>query len=169
MACTIVLPCLATACNYCYSEAALPNLFHVCLGDAFCTVCTSWLCLYDFTRQASLSYTVNALRALLGRWLQTQMRSFNGIKETLTVLFPGRVFNFDAIATPDGSTIVGKTTGSIYVTNVNDFSFPATHDILKPRLPISTNYMYSNLVWLQADSGLTWDIVTCRVLIESGE
>lgn len=81
---------------------------------------------------------------------------------------PSRVFNFDAISIPDGSTIVGKTSGSIYITNVNDFSFPATVDILKPRLPITTSYMYSNLVWLQADAGLTWDIVTCRVLIESG-
>jgi len=82
---------------------------------------------------------------------------------------PGQVFSFDAVAIPDGSTIVGKTSGSMYISNVDDFSSPKTHDILKPLLPIPSSYMYSNLVWLQADSGRTWDIITCRVLIDSRE
>lgn len=86
----------------------------------------------------------------------------------VSCFFTGQVFNFDAVVIPDGSSIFGKTVGSVYISDIDDFESPSTSNILLGLLPITDNFAYSNAVWLQADNGFSWDIVTCRVLVENG-
>ena len=85
---------------------------------------------------------------------------------------PGDVFSYDAITIPDGSTVGGKTSGTMHITDIDDMPFPATHDLLESRLSsvpgMKTAYMYSNAVWLQADTGFSHDIITCRALYVDG-
>jgi hypothetical protein len=79
---------------------------------------------------------------------------------------PRKVFGFDAISTLDGSTIVGKTNGAIYATDVRNWQFPATTDIGSTVIPSA--WMYSSLLWKFIDRDRNEDILTCRVQIEAG-
>jgi len=77
------------------------------------------------------------------------------------------VFGFDAISHLDGSEIIGKTSGSIYVTDVKDFAFPATYDLANGLIP--TTYIYTSLLWKQVDRDNNDDILTCRLQLEGGK
>jgi hypothetical protein len=78
---------------------------------------------------------------------------------------PGYVFGHDAIFHPDGSTVLQKTAGSLYVSDVSNMNFPATYDIAARviPLPIPESLMYNSGVWFQVDADLRDDLVTCRV------
>jgi len=81
---------------------------------------------------------------------------------------PRDVFGMDAVVHLDGSTIIGKTTGSVYTTDLKDFNFPATYDIAAGRIPVPANFMYHSGFWRQIDVGGTVDFVGCRSQIENG-
>jgi hypothetical protein len=77
---------------------------------------------------------------------------------------PRSVFGHDAIVHSDGSLIFGKGRGSIYVTDMHDFLFPATYDLAQTLL--SSSYMYASVVWKEIDRDGRDDILTCRVIFE---
>jgi len=81
---------------------------------------------------------------------------------------PRTVFGNDAVLNPDGSTLLQKTEGALYVTDMSNLNFPATHDITAGRLPIPENIMYHSGVWFDIYVGSRLDLVTCRVEIEGG-
>jgi len=81
---------------------------------------------------------------------------------------PREVFGHDAVGHFDGSTILGKGVGSIYVSDLKDFLFPATHDIGKPLIPATTTFMYSSGLWKRVDNNNRLDLMTCRASLDSG-
>jgi len=81
---------------------------------------------------------------------------------------PNDVFGHNAVVHLDGSTIFGKTTGSVYISDVKDFSFPATYDIGKGVIPIPTTYMFASGLWKKVDNNGRTDFMTCRSQIEAG-
>ena len=76
------------------------------------------------------------------------------------------MFGHDAIIHLDGSQLPGKGRGSIYVTDMHDFLFPATYDLAQTLL--SSSYMYASAVWKEVDRDGRVDILGCRVVFEGG-
>jgi len=81
---------------------------------------------------------------------------------------PRSVLGHDAVVHLDGSTIFGKTAGSVYLTNLRDFLFPATYDIGVGVLPIPSTFMYHTGLWKRVDNDNRVDFMGCRVEIEAG-
>jgi len=81
---------------------------------------------------------------------------------------PRTVFGNDAVLSPDGSTILQKTEGALYVSDMSNLNFPATYEITAGRLPIPEDIMYHSGVWFNIYVGSRLDLVTCRVELEGG-
>jgi len=79
---------------------------------------------------------------------------------------PRQVIGHDAILHPDGSTLLQKTEGSVYASDVSDMYFPVTFEIASSILPIPQDVMYHSGVWFEVDSDSREDLVTCRVELE---
>jgi len=76
------------------------------------------------------------------------------------------VIGHDAILHPDGSTLLQKTEGSIYASDVSDMFFPVTFELADRILPIPEDLMYHSGVWFEVDNDNRDDLVTCRVELE---
>jgi hypothetical protein len=77
---------------------------------------------------------------------------------------PRSIFGHDAVIHLDGSLVAGKGKGSIYVTDMRDFNFPATYDLAETLF--SSNYMYASAVWKEIDRDGRDDLLACRVIFE---
>jgi len=76
------------------------------------------------------------------------------------------VFKDDSIVHFDGSTISGKTVGSVYLTNMKDLNYPTTYNLGHTFRP--DDFMYSSGLWKKVDGDNRDDVMTCRVQIENG-
>jgi len=81
---------------------------------------------------------------------------------------PTSILDAEAVLNFDGSTLSGKATGSIYITDMTDYNFPATYNTAGTLVPES--YMYSSGIWKDINSlNNRDDIMACRVQLLNGQ
>jgi len=80
---------------------------------------------------------------------------------------PNSVFGNEAIINFDGApAITGKGAGSVYLTDMKDFSFPATYDLATTLIP--ETYAYASGLWKRVNGDNRDDVLTCRVQLAGG-
>jgi len=81
---------------------------------------------------------------------------------------PTSILDAEAVLNFDGSTLAGKATGSIYITDMTDYNFPATYNTAGTLIPES--FMYSNGIWKDINLlNSRDDIMACRVQLLNGQ